>query len=370
MPPPATAGYSINYLISAQFQETDTNAVNLPFYNAGGTPAITTENATRTQRVVFQVTGGTMAATGSQTTPSAPAGSVPLYVVTITNGQSAVADGNIAVAPGAPFISNLPSLASLVNTVQNGLASEVTTRTAEQGNLKTAVSIYANTTLTQAQQGSFVEITAGSAVTLNLPTPISQAGGFWRILNASAYAQTLKTPAGGIFTGPGGNNTATVAMLPGQLVEIVSDNASWVVSSIGAPASHYSGNQSGTISVAADAGYTIGSVAVTFPSYSRTGSFRVRGRMVAQGVMTGTGTYRQNFCSSLSDGTSTFFTGANWLVTSSYTGDNWGVSDYFQSIGTYAPGASVTFTMSTKTAGGDAEFTISGGFFELFVVEA
>jgi len=86
--------------------------------------------------------------------------------------------------------------------------------------------------------------------------------------------------------------------------------------------------------------------------------------------MTGSGTYRQNFCSSLSDGTTTFSIGANWLVTSAYTGDSWGVSDYFESSSTYAPGATVTFTMSTQTAGGDPNFNILGSFFELLVVEA
>lgn len=367
---PGTAGYSVNYLVSAQFQEVDTNTVNLPFYNASGAPTITTENATRIQRVVFQVAGGSAAATGSQTTPAAPAGSVPLYVVTVTNGQGSVANSGIAVAAGAPFISNLPSLAGSLGTLQSGLAAEVATRAAEQGNFKGAISVFANTTLTQAQQGSFVEIAAGSAVTINLPTPAGQGGACWRILNASSYTQTLKTPSGGIFSGPGGNSTATVTILPGQLAELVSDGASWVVSTTNGPAPSYSASQTGTISVAASTSYTVANVAVTFPSYSRTGSFRVRGRLVAQGNMTGTGSYRQNFCSSLSDGTSTVFFGANWLVTSLYSGDNWGVSDYFQSIGTYAPGAAVTFTMATKTAGGDPKFSISGSFFELFVVEA
>jgi hypothetical protein len=367
---PAAAGYSINYLLSAQFQETDANAVNLPFYNAGGAPTITTENATRTQRVVFQVTGGTMAATGSQTTPPAPAGSVPLYVVTITNGQSAVATGDIAVAPGAPFISTLTTLSALIDILQTGLASEVAARTAEQGNLKTSVGVYATTTLNQSQQGSLVEIYAGSAITLNLPTPVAQAGAVFRILNASAFAQALKTPNGGIFTGPGGNGTAMVTMPPGQLIEAISDNTAWVVSSLGAPAVHYIATQNGTIAAVASTNYTLAEASVSFPAFSRTGAFRVRGRLLAQGSMTGSATSRQNFCSSLSDGTATFFTGASWLVTSAFEGDNWAVSDYFESSGTYAPGASVTFTMSTATAGGAGDFVVSGSLFELFVVEA
>jgi hypothetical protein len=367
---PNTAGSSVNYLVSAQFQETDTNAVNLPFYNAGGTPTITTENATRTQRVVFQVTGGNVATTGSQSTPAAPAGSVPLYVVSITNGTSAVSEGDISVAPGAPFISTLTSLSGLIAALQSGLAAEVASRTAEQGNLKTSISVFSTTTLTASQQGSLVEIAAGSAITLNLPTPIGQAGAFFRVWNASGYGQTLKTPAGGIFIGPGGNSTATVTILPGQLIEMTSDNAAWVLSQIGTPATSYSAEQAGSIAAVNNTSYTLAETAVTFPSFSRTGAFRVRGRLLVQGLMSGSSISRQNFCASLSDGTTTFFTGANWLVTSAFEGDGWGVSDYFESTSTYAPGSSVTFTMSVETSGGTDDFTISGSHFEMILVEA
>ena len=91
--------------------------------------------------------------------------------------------------------------------------------------------------------------------------------------------------------------------------------------------------------------------------------------MMGSGVMTGTGTFRQNFLPTLSDGTSTI-AGADWLVTSAYISDSWATSDYFQSASIYLPGAAVTFTMSITTAGGDTEFTIAGSFFELYVVEA
>lgn len=365
---PATAGQSINYLISAQFQETDTNAVALPFYNAGGTPTVSTENATRTQRVVFQVTGGTAAVTGSQTTPAAPAGSVPIYVVTITNGQTAVASADIVVAPGAPFIPSLPSLASSVTDLDSQLAAEIATRIAQEGNLKSTVPVYANTTLTVAQQGSFVEIVAGSTVLVTLPTPVGSSGAFFRIANQSIFTQTLQTPTR--FSGPGGNGTTGVSLAPGQMVDATSDNASWILSAIGTPSPHYTASQSGSISVAPSTNYTIASVSVAFPSFSKTGALRIRGRIIAQGAMTGSGTYRQNFLSSLSDGSTTFFTGANWLVTSDYTGDDWSVSDYFESSVSYAPGSTVTFTMSIQTAGGNNSFTIIGSFFELFVVEA
>ncbi len=365
---PNTAGYSANYLVSAQFQETDTNQVALPFYNAGGSPNLQVENGTRVQRAVFQVTGGAAAPTGSQTTPAAPAGSVPLYVVTVTNGQTAVASGNIATAPGAPFITNLATLLGSVNAATTGLATEIAARTAQAGNFKGLVNVFANTSLTQAQQGSLVEIDASGTVTTTLPTPIGQDGAFFRIYNATSSAQTLQTAAA-TFVGPGGNSTATVTLSPGQMIDAVSDRNSWVLSAIGKPATHYLANQSGNISAADNTSYTIASVSVTFPAYSRTGAFRVRGRMVQQGGTGSSAGVVQNFTSSLSDGTSTFFTGAAWLVNGS-SSEVWGNADSFESSTTYAPNSTVTFTMSIATLGGSTSMSISNSYLEMFVVEA
>jgi hypothetical protein len=365
-PPPA--GYSINYLVSAQFQETDTNSVSLPFYNTSGAPTISAENFTRTQRVVFSVTGGTQATTGTQTTPSAPAGSVPLYVVTIANGQTSINAGDISVAPGAPFITTLPSLAAEVDTVSNNLSSEVITRTAQTGNLKNVVGIYSTTTLTASQEGSFVEIAAGSAVTTTLPTSVGQAGAFWRIFNSSSYTQTSRTAAG-IFIGPGGNNTASITLLPGQVVEATNDNAAWVLSAIGTPKSRYGASQSGTISIAGSTTYAVASVTFAFPAYSRTGAFRILARMVSAGFTTASGTTRQNFTNILYYGTNSF-TGAEWLCVSVADGDNFGFSDTVLTSVTYAPGSTQTFTMKVQTAGGDTAFGIQGCFMELYVEEA
>ncbi len=109
---PATTGYSVNYLVSAAFQEADTGSTVLPYVNAanpaspyaGPSNSGVSQNTLRAQTVVFQVTAGTAAATGTQTTPATPSGYVPLYVVTVTNAQTAVAGGNIAIAPAAPFL--------------------------------------------------------------------------------------------------------------------------------------------------------------------------------------------------------------------------------------------------------------------------
>lgn len=107
---PGTAGQSQAFLIQANFAETDAVPVVLPFYNSAnpalafngpgnsGTPSYTQ----RIQRATIQVVSGTPAATGSQTTPAVTAGWVPLAVVTVANGTTAITSGMIAVHPACP----------------------------------------------------------------------------------------------------------------------------------------------------------------------------------------------------------------------------------------------------------------------------
>lgn len=112
-PAPVTPGFAINYLIEGQYQDQDTTNVILPYYNASNPPSAwsgpnNTGVAQSTQRkgVAFlQAKAGIPALSGSQTTPAADVGFVPLWVVTVTFGQSVIVAGNISVAPGAPFIT-------------------------------------------------------------------------------------------------------------------------------------------------------------------------------------------------------------------------------------------------------------------------
>lgn len=116
-PAPGTAGQSINYLVQVAFQEVDTGAVVLQYYNANN-PAVPfvgpagagSSNATvRTGKCVVQVKAGAAAATGSQVTPTVDAGFVAAYVVTVANGASSIIAGNIVAAAGAPFLAGLLS---------------------------------------------------------------------------------------------------------------------------------------------------------------------------------------------------------------------------------------------------------------------
>lgn len=111
---PGTVGHSINYLIQASFSEADGTPVVLPYYNAsnpatpytGPAGAGTSQNTVRSQSVTLQAKAGTSATTGTQTTPSADAGYVGLYVVTVAYGQTTITNGDLTSAelPAAPFI--------------------------------------------------------------------------------------------------------------------------------------------------------------------------------------------------------------------------------------------------------------------------
>jgi hypothetical protein len=112
--PPATAGFSINYLIQVGYQDSDTGSAVLPYYNASN-PSIAYSGpansgaAQPTKRagiVSIQAKAGTAATTGTQTTPAPDAGYTGLYVVTVANGASTVVNANISALATAPFINN------------------------------------------------------------------------------------------------------------------------------------------------------------------------------------------------------------------------------------------------------------------------
>lgn len=109
---PVTAGMSINYLIEATYQDADTTPVTLLYYNAsnpaqaysGPNNSGAAQSTQRKGTVVLQAKAGIAATTGTQVTPTADAGYVGLFVVTVANGQATITSGNIAQVVGAPFI--------------------------------------------------------------------------------------------------------------------------------------------------------------------------------------------------------------------------------------------------------------------------
>ena len=128
---PTTSGQSINYLIQAALQESDSDPVVLPYYNAanpsqpysGPTNSGVAQNTRRIQRVQLGVKPGVPATTGTQTTPPVDNGWVGLYVITVSYGQTTIAAGSIMQLTTAPFLAwKLPELrpgfASGVQTFQ------------------------------------------------------------------------------------------------------------------------------------------------------------------------------------------------------------------------------------------------------------
>lgn len=197
---PGTAGQSINYLIEAQYADSDvsidpttgSSPVVLQFYNStnptqpfsgpGGNGQ--TSTTFRKGIVSLQVKAGAAATTGTQTTPSPDAGWVGLWVVTVANGQSTITAGNIAQYAGAPI---LPS--SLLASIQNGnLSYAVATGTAN------AHVVALNPALTARVDGMVIRYKAPAAntgaVTLNDGVGTVQVlGGNHAALQGGEYIQ-------------------------------------------------------------------------------------------------------------------------------------------------------------------------------------
>ena len=144
---PVTPGQSINWLIQANFQETDQVPVALPYYNASN-PSVaysgpansgTAQNTVRRQAVAIGAKPGSAATTGSQLTPAPDSGWVALYIVTVNAGQVAIQPGDITVYPGAPFLPTLVTqmrrrlfapLSLYVSTLGNDANAGLSPRTA------------------------------------------------------------------------------------------------------------------------------------------------------------------------------------------------------------------------------------------------
>jgi hypothetical protein len=130
----------------------------------------------------------------------------------------------------------------------------------------------------------------------------------------------------------------------------------------------YDAGQTGSITPSANTNYTVATQTITFPTFSKTGAFRVRARLIVKGQSTAA-SVSQNFTASLIEGTNTY-TGAAWLIYCQNTTQTFGTSDTFLTEGTYVPGSAHTFNFSLDVAGGSTAFSIAGCNMELFVEEA
>lgn len=131
-PAPSTTGQSVVYLIEAQYQDYDTNAQVLQYFNPANPSVAFTgpnntgaaQNTTRQGLCALTVKTGVAATTGSQTAPAPDSGYVGLYTITVPYGATSITSSNIALYATAPFITNtLPTIRPGFSTVQEFTSS-------------------------------------------------------------------------------------------------------------------------------------------------------------------------------------------------------------------------------------------------------
>ncbi|MCG5072292.1 hypothetical protein [Paraburkholderia tagetis] len=196
-PAPSTSGYSINYLIEAQYQDQDNVPVVLPFYNSnnpqiplngqgGGGATLPTE---RQGVCVIQAKAGIAATTGTQTTPSVDAGWTALAVVTVANGQTTVTSGNISVPAG------VPQLTSLLQMMQTG-STEYAVDTSTTANVISIALTPAITSYSDAQPVTFKAANNNTG-----PCTLNFGGGAVNLVGAAGALQGGEIVAGNMYTG-------------------------------------------------------------------------------------------------------------------------------------------------------------------------
>lgn len=171
-PAPGTGGQSINYLVQATYQDSDSAPVLLPYYNSAN-PALPysgmgnnglTQNTNRKGIAVVAVKAGASAVTGSQVTPAPDAGYVGLYVVTVAFGQTTITTASIAQYSGAPL---LPS--GLLQAMQNAATTggtDIGTANAYAANFTPAI-----TALTDKMVLCIKAVNANTAASTFTPAP-------------------------------------------------------------------------------------------------------------------------------------------------------------------------------------------------------
>ena len=223
-PAPQTSGFSVNYLISANFVEQDVSPIVLPYYNAtnpaqafSGPPANgnssgAAQNTVRQNTVQLTLTPGVAAATGNQMTPSAPAGATPLWVITVAYGQTSITAANIAAAPNSPFAPTGGYFAA-VGERYSGIQN-----------------VAGNSILTTAALGALVNVTA-TGTTQTLPPAANCPNGtsITIVYMQSSGSVSVVHNGNDILVFGQGNSTNSLTLNPGEEVQFVSNGVnSWV----------------------------------------------------------------------------------------------------------------------------------------------
>jgi hypothetical protein len=116
---PTAPGQTIAYLIEGTLQELDASPVVLPYYNAanpaqpysGPSNSGQPQATRRMQQVQLQLKSGIPAVSGLQVAPATDTGWVPLYVITVSYGQTTIDQSSIVSAFNSPaLLWKLPML--------------------------------------------------------------------------------------------------------------------------------------------------------------------------------------------------------------------------------------------------------------------
>ncbi|WP_229765274.1 hypothetical protein, partial [Yersinia enterocolitica] len=183
---PSIAGQSINYLIQVAFQDVDSGATVLPYYNAsnpsqaysGPNNSGIAQNTIRSGVCSVSVKTGVSATTGSQVTPSPDAGYVGAYVVTVNQGQTTITSTSINLAPNAPFLPK--------NGLVSGIQSNTMNYSADTGTANNYVASYfpAVTQLTDGLRLTFKAKNSNTASSTFSPNGLASAPIYTRVAGA------------------------------------------------------------------------------------------------------------------------------------------------------------------------------------------
>lgn len=223
-PAPATSGYSVNYLISASFLEQDTNAVVLPYYNStnpsqafsgppvNGQSSGTAQNTTRQDTIQLTLTAGVAATTGSQQTPATPTGQIPLWVITVSYGQSSITASSISAVSGSPFAPTggyFQAVGERYSSIINATSTQ---------------------TLTTAALGALVNITAtGTTQTLPPASACPNGTSITLVYMQSSGSATVTRNGTDALSFGQGSSANSITLSPGEEVQFVSNGANgWV----------------------------------------------------------------------------------------------------------------------------------------------
>ena len=270
-PAPTTVGFSVNYLIEAAYQDTDTVPVTLPYYNSsnpaqaysGPANSGAAQATLRTGAVTLVAKVGVAAATGTQVTPAPDAGYVGLFVVTVAYGAASILAGAISTYSGNPGFSINPASMNFTGA-KPGAATRST-----QSKMRDIVSVadYPGFDPTGATETSTVinlATQASAAFSAALAYDIFMPSGSF-LMNGTAYLRSGQT-----FRGAGHGTFFTCTGTPSATPNFILGSGSGGADSSGSPVEirdfrTIGGGGAAGVIKSIQAGFTIADIFLTSP---------------------------------------------------------------------------------------------------------